>query len=297
MIDRDRAALGTCAVGRFARERTFELRINTMLKRHATSAIACLLLAAVGLMPSAAFAWGKTGHRVVGAIADRYLTPNAKAGITAILGSETVEEASTWPDFMRASPDEFWQKVAGAYHIVTVPKGKTYAEVGPPQQGDAVTALKQFSATVRDPRASVADKQLALRFIIHIVGDLHQPLHVNNGLDRGGNDIHVRFGGRDTNLHALWDSGLIDQEQLSFSEWASWLSAKITPAQRQQWSSTDPAVWIAEGAAIRDRLYPETPEISYRYAFDNKAVLDEQLEKGGVRLAAYLNQLFSNATK
>ncbi|TXI84068.1 MAG: S1/P1 Nuclease [Cupriavidus sp.] len=256
-----------------------------------------MLLAAASLTPSPVLAWGKTGHRIVGAIADRYLTPKAKAGIAAILGSETVEEASTWPDFMRASPEEFWQKTAGAYHIVTVPKGKTYAEVGAPPQGDAVTALKQFSATVRDPRASLVDKQLALRFIIHIVGDLHQPLHVNNGLDRGGNDVHVRFAGRDTNLHALWDSGLIDQEQLSFTEWASWLGVRITPLQRQQWSSADPLVWIAEGAAVRDRLYPQTPDISPRYAFDNKALLDEQLEKGGVRLAAYLNQLFAGPAK
>ncbi|WP_232280445.1 S1/P1 nuclease [Sphingomonas sp. PAMC 26605] len=252
---------------------------------------------AAAAVPSAVFAWGKTGHRIVGAIAETYLTPQAKVGVAHILGPESMAEASTWPDEMRASPDAFWQKDAGPYHIVIVPKGKSYAEVGAPLQGDAVTALKQFSATVRDPGASLADKQLALRFIIHIVGDLHQPMHVNNGIDRGGNDVKLTFGNRDTNLHALWDSGLIDQEQLSYSEWTAWLRPKITPAMHRKWNSAEPLIWIAEGAEVRDRLYPDAPRITPVYALTNKPILEEQLEKGGVRLAAYLNQLFARAQR
>lgn len=257
----------------------------------AATAAALLLLA--GLAPSPAFAWGKTGHRVVGELAQTYLNDEAKAGVARILDKESIAEASTWPDFMRSSPEEFWQKVAGAYHIVTVPKDKTYADVGAPAQGDAVTALKQFSATVRDPNAPLADKQLALRFIIHIVGDLHQPLHANNGIDRGGNNIHIMVAGRESNLHALWDSGLIDQEQLSYTEYADWLRARITPAQRAGWNTADPLVWISESAEIREHIYPEGANISFAYGFANKAILEQRLEQGGVRLAAYLNQLFS----
>jgi len=265
---------------------------SRLAKRRATS-LAVFLAFATAFVPTPVFAWGKTGHRIVGALAEGYLDAKAKAGVARILGKESLAEASTWPDFMRASPEEFWQKVAGPYHIVTVPKGKTYADVGAPPQGDAVTALKQFSATVRDPRASLADQQLALRFIIHIVGDLQQPLHANNGIDRGGNDVHLMFAGHETNLHALWDSGLIDQEQLSFTEWADWLRAKITPALQTRWSNADPLVWIGESADIREHIYPDTANVSYAYAFANKATVEQQLEKGGVRLAAYLNQLFA----
>ncbi|MBA3836061.1 MAG: S1/P1 Nuclease [Zymomonas sp.] len=265
-----------------------------LLQAGSVKAVTGVLLLATGFTPSAALAWGKTGHRIVGALAQGYLDADAKAGIARILDRESVAEASTWPDFMRASPEEFWQKEAGPYHIVTVPKGKTYAEVGAPPQGDAATALKTFSATVRDPKAPLAAKQLALRFIIHIVGDLHQPLHTNNGIDRGGNDVHLMFGGHETNLHALWDSGLIDQEQLSFTEWADWLRARITPALQAQWSTADPLVWIGESAEIRDRIYPDSPNVPYSYAFNNKALLDQQLEKAGVRLAAYLNRLFGD---
>lgn len=254
--------------------------------------LAVLIAFAVGTAPAPVLAWGKTGHRTIGLLAETYLSPKAKAGVAGILGSESMAEASTWPDFMRASPEEFWQKTAGPFHIVTVPKGKTYPEVGAPPQGDAVTALKRFSATVRDPKASLAEKQLALRFIIHIVGDLQQPLHAGNGLDRGGNDVHVRFEGRDSNLHALWDSGLIDGEQLSFTEWARWLRGRITPERQREWGSADPLVWIAEDAALRDQIYFDGPEVPRNYVFQFKAVVEERLAKGGVRLAAYLNQLF-----
>ncbi len=251
------------------------------------------VVAIATLAPSQALAWGKEGHRVIGAIAQQHLDARAEAGVRQILGTETLAEASTWPDFMRSDPSEFWQKTASPWHYVTVPKGKTYAEVGAPPEGDAVTALKRFAATVRDPRASLADKQLALRFIVHIVGDLHQPLHAGNGADKGGNDVRVTFFGRSTNLHAVWDSSLVEDEELSYSELTAWLSARITPEQLTTWSTPDPLVWIGESASIRDTIYPQGTALSYDYVFASKAVVEQRLSQGGIRLAAYLNQLFA----
>jgi hypothetical protein len=251
-----------------------------------------LVLAAALLLAAPALAWGPTGHRTTGAIADHYLGPKARAGLKDILGSESAAEASTWPDFMRSSPDPFWQKTASPWHYVTVPPGKSYAEVGPPPQGDALTALTRFSATVRNPKAPLAERQLALRFIIHIVGDLSQPLHVGNGKDRGGNDVKVTFFGKPTNLHALWDSDLVDQEGLAFSEWRDWLVAAATPDQLRAWSSADPKQWVADSALERDRLYPAGPELGYAYVFEHRERMRQQLTKGGLRVAAYLNALF-----
>ncbi len=257
-----------------------------------------LVLAALPAAP--AFAWGKTGHRVIGTIAERMIGERARRGIRAILGVEGIAEASTWPDFERSNPDAFWQKEAGPYHYVTVPVGKTYAEVGAPPEGDAVTALKKFTATVRDKTAPLADRQLALRFIIHIVGDLHMPLHAGNGTDKGGNDVKVTFNREATNLHAVWDSGLIDQEQLSYSELANWLNARITPADRAAWRTADPLVWIGESAELRDRIYPapsavpgEPIKLGGDYVFAWTAARDLRLEQGGVRLAAYLDWVFT----
>jgi hypothetical protein len=148
------------------------------------------------LMAGPAFAWGQNGHRVTGALAEPLLSRKAKAQITAILGNESLAEASTWADEMRSSPEEFWQKTASPWHYVTVPEGKTYVEVGAPPEGDAYTALKQFAVTLKDPKATLAEKQLALRFSIHIIGDLHQPLHVGTRGDRGG--LGRAFGGSPT---------------------------------------------------------------------------------------------------
>lgn len=183
---------------------------------------------------------------------------------------------------------------AGPFHYVTVPPTKSYADVGAPSEGDAVTALDRFSATVRDPKASRADKQLALRFIIHIVGDLHQPLHAGNGSDKGGNDVRVTFQGRSTNLHSVWDSALVDEEQLSYSEMADWLGARITPALSREWMVAEPRVWIGESAALRDQVYPtgESRSLGWRYIYENTPRMELRLQQGGVRLAAYLNDLF-----
>jgi len=244
--------------------------------------------------PTHALAWGKTGHRVIGKIAEPFLTAPARAGVKKILGAETLAEASNWPDFMRADPAPFWQHDAGPWHYVTVPRSKTYDKVGAPPEGDAVTALQRFSSVVRDPKTSLQERQLALRFIVHIVGDLHQPLHAGNGSDKGGNDVRVTFQGRPTNLHAVWDSGLIDEAQLSYSETAAWLGARITPVETARWTITDPRVWIAESAELRDRIYPVegAEKLAYQYVYENTPRMEMRLKQGGVRLAVCLNKLF-----
>src|SRR6185369_348108 len=138
-----------------------------------------LLLAAAAaalLAPSPALAWGKTGHRVVAAIADTQLSGLARAHVREILGgAESLDEAATWPDEMRSALGDFWQKTATPWHYVTL-NGITYDHA--PPEGDALQALDHFRSVLRDPTASLADKQQALRFVVHLVGDLHQPLHV-----------------------------------------------------------------------------------------------------------------------
>src|SRR5690349_18223467 len=146
--------------------------------------------AAASVLPTPAFAWGKTGHRVVAAIADTQLSGLARAHIREIIGVEGLDEAATWPDDMRSDPSPFWQKTASPWHYVTL-NGITYDHA--PKEGDALQALARFSAMLKDPNASRADKQLALRFIVHLVGDLHQPLHAGKCCDKGGNDVKVTW--------------------------------------------------------------------------------------------------------
>ena len=266
--------------------------------------------AAIALIPSPALAWGKTGHRVVAAIADAQLSGLARAHIKEILGSaESLDEAANWPDEMRSAPTQFWQKAATPWHYVTL-NGVLYDHA--PSEGDALEALQRYTATLRDPNASLADKQLALRFIVHLVGDLHQPLHVGKCCDKGGNDVKVTWFGKPTNLHSVWDSQLVDDEQLSFTEMASKLERHISPADVVKWWDINPRDWISESAEIRDTVYPTKtdmpkptkgkkpkkgepllPDLSYSYVYRFTPVMERRLSQGGIRLAAYLNALFA----
>ena len=262
------------------------------------------------LVSSPALAWGKTGHRVVAAIADTQLSGLARAHVEQILGpGETLDEAANWPDEMRSAPGTFWQKTATPWHYVTL-NGIIYDHA--PPEGDALEALNRFSKTLQDPNASLADKQTALRFVVHIVGDLHQPLHNGKCCDRGGNDVKVTWFGKPTNLHAAWDSQLVDEEQLSFTELAAKLERHISPEDVMKWWDINPRDWISESAEIRDTLYPTArnlpkpvkgkkvkkgqpvlPDLSYFYVYKFTPVMERRLSQGGVRLAAYLNAIFA----
>ena len=253
---------------------------------------------AFALAPSPALAWGKTGHRVVAAIADAQLSGLARAHVKEILGqAESLDEAANWPDEMRSFPSPFWQQTSTPWHYVTL-NGIVYDQA--PPEGDALEALNKYSATLHDPNASLADKQLALRFVVHIVGDLHQPLHVGKCCDRGGNDVKVKWFGRDLNLHSVWDSALVDEQQLSFTEMTAKLQRHTSSADVIAWWDINPRDWMSESAQIRDTIYPQPakdpkklPELSYSYVFQNTPIMERRLKQAGVRLAAYLNALYA----
>src|SRR3954469_23551576 len=252
-----------------------KLRLPSRMRFPALAALA------VALFPSPALAWGKTGHRVIAAIADTQLSGLARAHVEEILGpGKSLDEAANWPDEMRSAPGAFWQKTATPWHYVTL-NGIIYDHA--PTEGDALEALDRFSKTLQDPNASLADKQLALRFIVHLVGDLHQPLHVGKCCDKGGNDVKVTWFGKPTNLHAVWDSALVDDEQLSFSELAAKLERHIGDRQVIDWWDINPRDWITESAQYRETLYPTSadaprdkdkkrkgplvPDLSYSYVY------------------------------
>ena len=253
---------------------------------------------AFALTPAPAFAWGKTGHRVVAAIADAQLSGLARAHVKEILGeAESLDEAANWPDEMRSNPSSFWQKTSTPWHYVTL-NGIVYDHA--PPEGDALEALNKYSAVLRDPNANLADKQLALRFVVHIVGDLHQPLHIGKCCDRGGNDIKVKWFGRDLNLHSVWDSALVDEQQLSFTEMTAKLQRHTSNADVIAWWDINPRDWISESGQIRETIYPrpsddpkKVPELSYSYVYQHTPIMERRLKQAGVRLAAYLNALYA----
>ena len=165
-----------------------------------------------------------------------------------------------------------------------------------PAEGDALTALERFAAIVRNRQKTRDERTLALRFIIHIIGDLHQPLHVGNGIDRGGNDVKVTWFGEQSNLHSVWDSKMIDRQGLSFTEYTQRLDQRLTAEQTISGLDARPETWIGESAKLCDRLYPCTGEqasaLGYAYLYQHLPTVETCLQQSGIRIAAYLDVLF-----
>ncbi len=252
-----------------------------------------------------AAAWGPIGHRVSAELAERNISGKTRAEIERVLGRETLAEASTVPDEEKSNPDEFWRHTANPWHYVTLPDGTDAEHMHHPAEGDALTALEQFTATLRNPEASQEEKALALRFIVHLVPDLHQPLHAGNGTDRGANDFKVLWFDKPTNLHWVWDEGIIQQQQMGAWEYAARLERRLTPAMVIENWDVNPAVWVNESTALRDQIYPakggeagegtfESPvKLSWNYNWQWRPAMEERLMQGGVRLAAYLDWVFA----
>jgi len=246
------------------------------------------------IAPSSVLAWGANGHRIVGRIAANHLTAEAAVAVTSLLGVEGLDQAATWADDIRNDPN--WQpplKNPSPWHYISIDDGETLETTVRNPDGDVLEAIERFSAVLRDPQATRPAKQEALRFVIHFVGDVHQPLHVGRRADRGGNDVEVTLFGDKTNLHSVWDSGLIESEKLSFSELAAFID-RPTLGEVRTWQGSPPGDWVRESKAERDRIYKiGDGKLGYQYAFDHMPLIKRRLVQAGVRLAGLLNSIFA----
>jgi hypothetical protein len=249
------------------------------------------LALALALSPASAFAWGPIGHRVVGRIAERHLTEAAARGVAAILGSESLVQAATWPDEIRSDPA--WKR-AEPWHFVSIEDDETYETASKSAGGDVVEAIGRFTGVLQDTTAGAGKKAEALRFLVHLVGDVHQPLHVGRRADAGGNDVAVAWFKEDTNLHAVWDEKIIESEKLSFSELAE-LIDHPTQTEIRTWQGTGVLGWTQESMAVRARVYEiGDKKLGYLYAYQNGPLVRRRLLQAGVRLAGILNALFDS---
>ncbi|MBV8202723.1 MAG: S1/P1 nuclease [Acidobacteria bacterium] len=246
---------------------------------------------ALALAPAAAFAWGPVGHRVVARIAEFHLSPAAARGVAAILGAESLVEAATWPDEIRSDPA--WNR-AKPWHFVSLDDNETYETAPKSPDGDVVEAIGRFRGVLQDPAAAAGSKAEALRFLVHFVGDVHQPLHVGRRGDVGGNSIQVSWFGESTNLHEVWDEKIIEAEKLSFSELAE-LIDHPTETEIKTWQGTGVLDWVKESMAVRARVYEiGDKKLGYLYAYQNAPLVKRRLLQAGVRLAGVLNALFDS---
>jgi hypothetical protein len=245
--------------------------------------------------PAAARAFGSSGHRIVGYVADRHLCAQTRVALKPLLAGQTLAEAGTWPDRIRRQPA--WQHTR-PWHYINVSDHGSVAMVARRSSDNVLAALARFEKELRDSSLGDQQRGLALRFVAHFVADIHQPLHVGRESDRGGNLIPVRVGKRKTNLHAVWDADLLRIAGAPGPR--EWVRRQPIPGGaevlRQQRAS--PLDWAKESQALRPSVYafdragkgpfPLAPD----YLDAARALAAERLLTAGIRLAGRLNAAF-----
>ncbi|GAA61364.1 hypothetical protein P20652_3241 [Pseudoalteromonas sp. BSi20652] len=255
-----------------------------------------LLISAI-FTSSDAYAWGQNGHRIIGKIAETHLNETTKTTILPLLKGESLAQISTWPDEMRSDPGVFWQKNSSRWHYINAAPGqplslnhshtKTKESVS-----NILEGIHYSMQTLTDDKSSLSDKQFSLRFLVHLVGDSHQPFHAGRSEDRGGNSIKVAFFKQDTNLHSLWDTKLIENQNLSYTEFAQFIDTNNSELIAEYLQST-PTTWLEESRNLANKIYESTTEeVSYSYVFENTPIVKKRLQQAGIRLAGLLNTLF-----
>lgn len=237
-----------------------------------------------------AFAWGPNGHRVVGRIAERHLTPQAAAAVKALLGQDTLAEIATWGDDIRSDPK--WKK-ADPWHYVTIEDNETYETSRKNPAGDVIEAIRRYEGVLRNRQSSSREDQIvALKFLVHFVGDIHMPLHVGRGNDRGGNEIQVNWFRGQMNLHAVWDYAILDNERLSFSEIVEFLD-EPSAAEIARWRNSGVLDWAMESFRARSSVYDiGDGKLGFDYAYKHLPLVKLRLMQAGIRLSGLLNSIF-----
>jgi hypothetical protein len=254
-----------------------------------------LIACSVVMFSSNGFAWGNDGHRIVAIIAEKHLTDAARTEARRLLGNNSLESVATFADDVRNSRPQ-----TKNFHFVDIPLNVATFDPARHCQnspnGDCViAAIERFRATLADTTKSDADRAEALKFIVHLVGDMHQPLHcAERDNDRGGNAVKVTFLGKKSNLHAVWDSGIIREADLSDVEFADELEAAIKANEIDSIQRGTPITWANEAHKLaQTNAYKRVPKSGaiLRVAYYNRnfAVVDSQLTKAGLRLAKVLN--------
>lgn len=286
----------------------------------------CLVVLAALTLPRTASGWGQDGHRITAEIAERNLTPKALAKVREILGEETLAEISTWADEIRS--DGSWD-FAKPWHFISINDEESWDDYErvPEEEGDILSILDRLEAMLRDQdsetftltgvagRANSGlkpkhEKEVThrdvLALFVHFVGDLHQPLHVGRREDQGGNRIQVEWFGEEETLHRIWDEDIIESTNLSYTEFSTFLD-RLSDEERIAASAGTYLDWAKEAKQIRDQVYDfgpqrssyflnivEAPVLSYDYRAKALPIVRDRLQKGGIRLAALLNDFFDD---
>jgi hypothetical protein len=236
-------------------------------------------------------AWGPTGHRATGKIAEKHLTKKAKKRIDKLLNGESLAFVSTYGDEIKS--ERKYNKYY-SWHYVNMPFDKTYEQSEKNPNGDIITGIDKCIEVLKSDTSSTEDKQFFLKMLVHFIGDLHQPLHIGRAEDKGGNDIQVRWFNKGTNLHRVWDEDMISEWKMSYVELAN-TSEKLSKAQINAIQNGSVLDWMRDTRKLTKSTYESVEvgeKLRYRYSYDHFPTVRKQIQKGGLRLAKLLNDIF-----
>lgn len=237
------------------------------------------------------FGWGIIGHRTVGYIAEQHLSNKAKKEVKRVLGNETLAISSNWMDEIK-SDDNYDH--THKWHYVTIPDGKRYETSDKEPDGDIILTIERLIDELKSDTVDSNIEKENLKMLVHLIGDLHQPLHVGNGTDKGGNDVKLKWFWSSSNLHRVWDSGIIDSKQYSYTELGNNIN-HATDEEIRYWQSTNVRHWANESMELRNHCYENIPEgksINYEYSYKNWNLLQKRLLQAGIRLAGVINEIY-----
>ena len=266
-----------------------------------------LLAIALLVAAPAALAWGPLGHRIIADLAQPRLTPAARAEVERLLASEhaaSLADVADWADRLRDDPAPdmvVLAKETAPLHYVNMHGRCVYQPAQDCPDGQCVVhAINHYAAILGDRSLPIAERAQALNFVVHFVGDAQQPLHAGYKDDKGGNEIQVLFEGRGSNLHRVWDSGLLSTRHLDAAEYAALLDRQgpLDPPGPVAPFDDAPAQWVGQSCRIvmDDGVYPSGHRIGAAYVERMRPIAERQLRLGGARLADLLNRVLGRSS-
>lgn len=235
--------------------------------------------------PTTTFAWGKEGHNIISQIAFRSLSDSTKQRVSKMLGGLTFEEAGMWMDDMRSNTAFDYMK---PWHYINIEKSATY---DPKSDHNIIWELQRTIKQLKD-NGGVDSAKTDLYILFHLIGELHQPLHVGYGSDRGGNNINLLFLNESTNLHRLWDGQIIRNQNITVDDCFK-LYKPLSQEEITRIKKIDVLNWMNKSRLLLDSVYTFSGNtIDDTYARNSKMIIEKQLLYAGIRLASILEDIF-----
>lgn len=249
-----------------------------------------IVLAALTALQAAA--WSQKGHDTVAYIAECHFTPATADSVAYILDGKSPVYWANWLDNASHTPPYAYTKT---WHYKNIDEGVAYEDAPLNPNGDVVKAIREQIAILADSVSTKGQKELAMKILIHCVGDMHQPMHMGHLSDLGGNRTKVRYFDRDTNLHSIWDGSLMNSGHAwTYTEWQHQLD-RLPAEQEAAETAGNVDDWARQTYDIATRVYdyfPQGAKVSYNEIAAWTPTIEQQLLRGGLRLARILNAIF-----